>query len=125
MESARDTMLEQLLDDTGAFRDPWLYDGTRTQAKRVSLNERIRRVFTAQKACVVQILVPLSSTFGFALNDSTAEGDSGMFANLIPLPPGTLIRFPLEAGDFLVMGVQSGQDALGLIGMPRSALEVV
>lgn len=120
MVERNDEIFDQILADQTAYAKVWSYDGEFTQGKRIMLNERIRRVFIASKRCVVQILVPLSGTFGFAINDSTAEGDSGMFIELMPLPPGTLIRFPLEENDFLVMATQEGSFPIGLIAMPRT-----
>ena len=107
--------LDHILDETGPDREPWTYDGSKTQLKRLFITEVMRRVFVAGAPCTVQILVSLSGTFGWAINDSITEGDSGMFEELAPLPPGATIKFNLDQGDFLTLGVESGSFPISIL----------
>lgn len=107
--------LDQILDDTGPDRAPWTYDGAHTELRRLFITEVMRRVFVAGAPCTVQIIVSLSGTFGWAIDDSVTEGDSGMFEELAPLPPGATIKFDLEQGQFLTLGVESGSFPISIL----------
>ena len=111
--------LDHILDDTGPDREPWTYAGERTELKRLFITEVMRRVFVAGARCTVQIVVPLSGTFGWAIDDSVTEGDSGMFQELAPLPPGATIKFNLEQGQFLTLGVESGSFPISILAQRR------